>query len=336
MTVLRAVVWNELEKLVRRRWLLIVLVTAAVVGLGIAIELAAPQPGDWKSQTRQEIAQLRAAEDDLKSAPSGVPAGFQTSLLSALDKQIAAEQYLVDHDVPPSDWYPAGRAIGTILKTGFGFLLLLFGWLAAESVAQERSDRTLGLLLSRPVSRGKVLFGKAIALQLVATAVLVAAMLPVYIATGLQHGGWAGLTTRIMVLDDPVKGVLAGNIELVPTWFYVLVALVLSLAAVLVAQALGLLVSILAKGPGLAIGATLCALLVLQPLAAVLKLTLKDPAWLHYTFWPYLSPSTELTSQPTIGLGYSSAGLSLSVLLVWGIAFLLVAVILFTHRSETS
>ena len=334
--MLRAVVWNELEKLVRRRWLLIVLVTAAVVGLGLAIELASPQPADWKSQTREQIAQLRAAKDQLQSAPEGVPAGFQASLNAAIDQQLAAEQYLLDHDIAPSDWYPAGRAIGTILKTGFGFLLLLFGWLAAESVAQERADRTLGLLLSRPVSRRKVLFGKAIALQVAATVVLLAAMLPVYVITGLQHGGWAALTTRIMVLDDPVKGVLAGNIELLPAWFYMLAAMVLSLAAVLVAQALGLLVSILARGPGLAIGSTLCALLVLQPLAAVLRLALKDPAWVHFTFWPYLSPSTELTSQPTMGLGYSSAGLSLSVLLVWAVAFLVVGVALFTRRSETS
>jgi len=334
--MLRAVVWNELEKLVRRRWLLIVLVTAAVVGLGIAIELASPQPADWRSQTREQIAQLRAAKDQLQSAPEGVPAGFQASLNAAIDQQLEAERYLLDHDIAPSDWYPAGRAIGTILKTGFGFLLLLFGWLAAESVAQERADRTLGLLLSRPVSRRKVLFGKAIALQVVATVVLLAAMLPVYVITGLQHGGWAALTTRIMVLDDPVKGVLAGNIELLPAWFYMLAAMVLSLAAVLVAQTLGLLVSILARGPGLAIGSTLCALLVLQPLAAVLRLALKDPAWLHFTFWPYLSPSTELTSQPTMGLGYSSAGLSLSVLLVWAVAFLVVGVALFTRRSETS
>ena len=334
--MLRAVVWNELEKLVRRRWLLIVLVTAAVVGLGIAIELASPQPADWRSQTREQIAQLRAAKDQLQSAPEGVPAGFQASLNAAIDQQLAAEQYLLDHDIAPSDWYPAGRAIGTILKTGFGFLLLLFGWLAAESVAQERADRTLGLLLSRPVSRREVLLGKAIALQVVATVVLLAAMLPVYVITGLQHGGWAALTTRIMVLDDPVKGVLAGNIELLPAWFYMLAAMVLSLAAVLVAQALGLLVSILARGPGLAIGSTLCALLVLQPLAAVLRLALKDPAWLHFTFWPYLSPSTELTSQPTMGLGYSSAGLSLLVLLVWAVAFLVVGVALFTRRSETS
>ena len=334
--MLRAVVWNELEKLVRRRWLLIVLVTAAVVGLGIAIELASPQPADWRSQTREQIAQLRAAKDQLQSAPEGVPAGFQASLNAAIDQQLEAERYLLDHDIAPSDWYPAGRAIGTILKTGFGFLLLLFGWLAAESVAQERADRTLGLLLSRPVSRREVLFGKAIALEVVSTVVLLAAMLPVYVITGLQHGGWAALTTRIMVLDDPVKGVLAGNIELLPAWFYMLAAMVLSLAAVLVAQALGLLVSILARGPGLAIGSTLCALLVLQPLAAVLRLALKDPAWLHFTFWPYLSPSTELTSQPTMGLGYSSAGLSLSVLLVWAVAFLVVGVVLFTRRSETS
>ena len=334
--MLRAVVCNELEKLVRRRWLLIVLVTVAVVGLGMAIELAAPQPGDWKSQTRLQIAQLQAAKGTLQSSPAGVPAGFQASLEGAIDRQIAAEQYLVDHDVPPSDWYPAGRAISTVLKTGFGFLLLLFGWLAAESVAQERAERTLGLLLSRPVSRRTVLIGKTAALQIVATGVLLAAMLPVYLITGLQHGGWAALTTRVMVLDDPVKGVLAGNIELLPTWFYLLVALVLSLTAVLVAQALGLLISILSRGPGLAIGATLGALLVLQPLAAVMKLSLKDPAWLHYTFWPYLSPTTELTSQPTLGLGYSSAGLSVTVLLVWAALLLVAGVTLFTRRSETS
>jgi ABC-2 type transport system permease protein len=336
LTMLRAVVWNELEKLIRRRRLVIVLVAVAVVGFGLVIDLATTQPADWKAQTRQQIAQLQATKAQLQGSAGGVPAGLKASFGSAVDQQIASEQYLIDHDIPPSDWYPAGRAISAVLRTGFGFLLLLFGWLAAESVAQERTERTLGLLLSRPVSRRTVLIGKAAALQIVATGVLLAAMVPVYVITGLQHGGWAGLTTQVMVLDDPVKGVLAGNIELIPTWLYVVVALVLSLTAVLVAQALGLLVSILSRGPGLAIGLTLGALFVVPPLASVMKVALKDPAWLHYTFLPYLTPTSELTSDPTGGLGYSSAGLSLAVLLVWAALLLAAAVIYFSRRSENA
>jgi ABC-2 type transport system permease protein len=332
--MLRAVIWNELEKLIRRRWPLIVLVTVAVIGLGLVIEFATPQQGDWKAQIRQQITQMQADKAQLQGSPAPLPAGLKASFGSAIDQQIASEQYLLDHDVPPSDWYPAGRAITIILKTGFAFLLLLFGWLAAESVAQERSERTLALLLSRPVSRRTVLIGKAAALQAVATAVLLVAMVPVYLVTGLQHGGWASLTTRVMVLDDPVKGVLTGNIELLPTWFYFLVALVLSLSAVLVAQALGLLVSILSRGPGLAIGLTLGTLFVLQPMASVIKLALKDPAWMHYTFLPYLTPTSELTSDPAIGPGFSSTGLSLAVLLVWAVLFLVAAVTLFSRRGE--
>jgi ABC-type transport system involved in multi-copper enzyme maturation permease subunit len=334
--MLPVVVWNELEKLIRRRGLLIVLVTAAVIGFGLVIDLATPQQADWKSQTRQQIAQLEADKVQAQHAPAGLPAGIEASLGSAIDQQIASEQYLVDHDVPPLDWYPAGRAVAIILKTGFAFLLLLFGWLAAESVAQERSEHTLALLLSRPVSRRTLLFGKAAALQIVATTVLLVAMVPVYLVTGLQHAGRASLTTSVMVLDDPVKGVLAGNIELLPTWFYVVAAVALSLAAVLVTQALGLLMSILSRGPALAIGLTLGTLFVLQPMASVVKLALRDPSWLHYTFLPYLSPSNELTSDPTVGLGYSSAGLSLTVLLVWAILLLVAAVTLFARRNESS
>lgn len=334
--MLRAVIWNELEKLIRRRWLLIVLVTVAVICLGLVIEFATPPQGDWKAQIRQQITQMQADKAQLRGSSAPLPAGLKASFVSAIDQQIASEQYLLDHDVPPSDWYPAGRAITIVLKTGFAFLLLLFGWLAAESVAQERSERTLPLLLSRPVSRRTVLIGKAAALQVVATAVLLAAMVPVYVVTGLQHGGWASLTTRVMVLDDPVKGVLTGNIELFPTWFYFVIALALSLTAVLTAQALGLLVSILSRGPGLAIGLTLGALFVLQPMASVIKLALKDPAWMHYTFLPYLTPTSELTSDPTAGPGFSSAGLSLAVLLIWAALFLTVAVVMFSRRGESS
>lgn len=333
--MLRAVVWNELEKLIRRRWLLIALVTVAVVGLGLVIELATPQTADWKSQTRQQISQLQSTKAQMQGSTS-LPVGLRDSFVSAIDQQLAAEQYLLDHDVPPSDWYPAGRASSVILKTGFGFLLLLFGWLAAESVAQERAERTLGMLLSRPVSRRTVLIGKAAALQIVATTVVLAAMVPVYLITGLQHGGWAAITTQVMVLDDPVKGVLAGNVELLPTWWYVAVALGLSLIAALVAQGLGLLLSIVSRGPGLAIGLTLGALFVLPPLASVVEFALKDPAWMHYTFLAYLSPAAQLTSEPTTGPGFSSAGLSLAVLLVWAAAFLIGAVTLFARRSETN
>jgi len=170
--MLRAGVWNGRERLIRRRWLLIGLLTVAVVGLGLVIDLASPQPADWKLQARQQIAQLQATKAQMQGSAAGIPAGLQASFGSAIDQEVASQQYLIDHDVPPSDWYPAGRAISTILKTGFGFLLLLFGWLAAESVAQERSEHTLGLLLSRPVSRRTVLIGKAVSLQIVAMAVL--------------------------------------------------------------------------------------------------------------------------------------------------------------------
>src|SRR5579864_8827319 len=99
--MLPVVVWNELEKLIRRRGLLIVLVTAAVIGFGLVIDLATPQQADWKSQTRQQIAQLEADKVQAQRAPAGLPAGLEASLGSAIDQQIASEQYLVDHDVPP-------------------------------------------------------------------------------------------------------------------------------------------------------------------------------------------------------------------------------------------
>lgn len=332
--MLRAIVWNELEKVVRRRWLLIAGVAAAVVGIGMSLQLAAPQPADWKTQIRDEISQMKAARAMLQQPPPGMPAGFESSVLATFDAQVSAEQYLLDHGVAPSDWFPAGRAISAILKAGFGFLLLLFGWLAAESITQERADRTLPLLLSRPVSRLKILAGKAIALQAVATAVLVGAMIPVYLVTGLQHGGWGALSARVMVLDDPIKGVIAGNVELVPTWLYLALALALSLAATLVALALGMLASVVARGPGLAVAGTLGGLLLLQPVAAMAKLSLNDPAWLHYTFLPYLAPTTELTSQPAAGLGYSSIGLSLGVLTLWAVVLLAGAMVFFKSRNE--
>jgi len=71
-------------------------------------------------------------------------------------------------------------------------------------------------------------------------------------------------------------------------------------------------------------------------MASAIKFALKDPAWLHYTFLPYLSPTSELTSDPTVGLGYSSAGLSLTVLLVWAGLLLVAALTLFARRGETS
>lgn len=334
--MLRAIVWNELEKVLRRRWLLIGLVTIAVVGIGLSLDLVQAQPGDWKVQASAQIAEMRSAEAMLQQPPPGLPANFQSQVNASIAAQVAAEQYLLDHDIPPSDWFPVGRAIGSILKTGFGFMLLLFGWLAAESIAQERADRTLGSLLSRPVSRLRVLAGKAIALQLIATAVLLAAMVPVYVITGLQHGGWTALANPVMVLQDPAKGVAAGNVALLPTWLYVAVAVAMSLAAILVALALGMLVSVIVRGPGLAVAGTLGALLLLQPLAAMAKLSLNDPTWLHYTFLPYLSPANELTSEPTVGLGYSSVGLSLWILVLWAVALGVIAAASFARRSETA
>jgi ABC-type transport system involved in multi-copper enzyme maturation permease subunit len=325
----------ELEKLWRQRKA--VLIGAAGLAAAITISSAALAPGGgrWQNVVQREIVQLRQERNQMQQAPAMMGAsGPAAQVATVLDREIAMKSFLLQKDVAPASWYAITGAAAGIFQTSFPIFLLVFGWLAAETVAQERNNQTLALLLSRPVSRLSLLLAKAGALFVVAACVLSGALLVSYVGLGLLHGGWIAVNSNVLVFASVSDGALVHNALALPAWLYVVGCFLLSLLAVLVAQGLGLLTSVLAKTAGIAVGLTLGCLFALPGIMGVLQASVKLPALAQYMFFAQVLPAATLADRPAPGAGVSHLPGTVISLVFWAVLFLAASGVMFQRRDE--
>ena len=160
-----SLVRNELQKTWRSRW--IVFAVMGVIFLLIAGGLytyyvvtvgrwSPPAAVAWQTTVRADIANNQQQLDQLeqiKAQPGSTPGGGGQFGLDDAIKQVQQaindDQYLLDHDIAPVQSFSITLAALFALGGIVMFLLIrIFGWLASEQIAGERSDRTIAILLS--------------------------------------------------------------------------------------------------------------------------------------------------------------------------------------------
>jgi ABC-type transport system involved in multi-copper enzyme maturation permease subunit len=308
----------------------------------------------WQTTLRAEIAndqqQLNAMEQ-AKGLPNGAPTSGPFSIESAIaqvKQQIADDQYLLDHDIAPLQSYSitvaALFAMGGIVM----FLIIrIFGWLASEQLAGERSDRTLAILLSRPMSRSQLLLTKAIASFLISLAVVVVTFLVVYAVFAFVEGSVGPVTGQVGLAVDAAKPLGASNLVVMPIPVFVLMCLGAAMLGVLCVQGMSLLVSAI-FGRWAAIGITLAVLFgapLVSTVVAVIIIGISQDAnkahFLNYLFVNVLAPVSSVSAVFGNGpAGPSGTGLGefeteLLTLAAWTVAFFAAAWLLFRRKEET-
>lgn len=361
MTLLPALVRNELEKTWRSRWIVFAVIGAIflLISGGLYIYYVAskgrwspPPPVAWQTTVRDDLA---ANQDQLSSMEQaqqgggpnvGDPSGL-AGAMAFVKQQISDDQYLLDHNIAPVQSF----SITLAALFGFGgivmFLLLrIFGWLAAEQIAGERSDRTIAILLSRPMSRDQLLFAKAVASFLISLLVVVVTFGVIYAVFAFILGSIGPIGGSVGIAVDGSKPLGGGNLVVMPIALFVLMCLGATMLGVLCVQGMSLLVSAV-FGRWAAIGITLAVLfgapLVSTVVAGILYAISQDPNkghFLNYVFVNVLAPVSALT--PVFGngptgpsaTGMGEFGFQLSVLAVWTVAFFTAAWLLFRRKQE--
>ncbi len=225
-----SLVRNELEKTWRSRWIVF-----AVVG-GIFILIAgglytyyvfsqhrwSPPPAvAWQTllhseiaSNQQTLAQLQAIKQQQSSTGGGFRGGFGVDAGIARAQQgIADDQYLLDNNIAPLQSFSLTLAAVFGLGGIFMFLLIrIFGWLASEQIAGERSDRTIAILLSRPMSRDQLLLAKAVASFLISLAVVLVSFLVIYAMLAFILGSIGPVNGQVAIAIDGSKPLGAGNL----------------------------------------------------------------------------------------------------------------------------
>ena len=353
---------NELQKTWRSRW--IVFAVMGVIFLLIAGGLytyyvvtvgrwSPPAAVAWQTTVRADIAnnqqELNSLEQ-IKQQGDGPQGGGQFGLddaIAQVQQQINDDQYLLDHDIAPVQSFSITLAALFALGGIVMFLLVrIFGWLASEQIAGERSDRTIAILLSRPMSRDQLLLAKAVASFLISLAVVVVTFLIVYAIWAFVTGSVGPLTAQVGIAVDGSKPLAGNNLVVMSIPLFVLMCLGGAMLGVLCVQGMSLLVSAV-FGRWAAIGITLAVLfgapLVSTVVGGIIFAISQNPNKAHvlnYLFVNVLAPVSALTpvfgngpAGPS-GTGMNEFGFQIATLAVWTVAFFLAAWLIFHRKQE--
>ena len=357
----------ELQKTWRSRWIVFAVMAGIFVLIagGLYIYYVAsksrwspPAAIAWQTTVREDIANNQQQLDFLEQAkqnPGNGPKDFGPgpgpeldNIIAQVQQQIDDDQYLLDHNIAPVQSFSITLAALFGLGGIVMFLLLrIFGWLASEQIAGERSDRTIAILLSRPMSRNQLLLAKAVASFLISLAVVVVTFLIIYAIWAFVQGSIGPLTGDVGVAVDGSKPLRGTNLFAMPIWLFVLMCLGGAMLGVLCVQGMSLVVSAV-FGRWAAIGITMAFLfgapLVSTVLGAILFAISQDPSrahFLNYLFVNVLAPVSALTpvfgngpAGPS-GTGMSEFGFQVSVLAAWTVGFFIAAWLLFRRKQET-
>jgi ABC-2 type transport system permease protein len=369
VSILASLIRNELEKTWRSRWI----VFAVLFGLFLLIAVGLysyfvyrehrwtpPAPVAWQAQLRDEIAgnqQNIVGLEQIKQQTEGqggtVKVGGRNGPGISIDQAIAQaqqgiadDQYLIDHNIAPVQSFAIAQASLFALGGIVMFLLTrIFGWLASEQIAGERSDRTITILLSRPPSRNQVLLSKAIASFLISLVVVLLSFVVVYAMFSFWLGSPGSLTDQAAVAIDGAKPLGPGNLLQVPIYLFVLMCIGAAMLGVLCVQGMSLLISVV-TGRWAAIGITLALLfgapLVSTVVAGILFLisgSQDSSHFLNYLFFNILAPVGSVApafgnSTATAGSGIHEFTAEVETLAVWTFGFFLAAWLLFRRKQE--
>jgi len=367
MSLVLSLIRNEVEKTWRSRWIVFAVLGALflLIAGGLYIYYVhlenrwTPQaPVAWQSQLRdqmksneQEIVNLEQVKQQGRGGTVrvGGRGGADLTLDQAIaqaKQAISDDQYLLDHNIAPVQTFAIAQAALFALGGIVMFLLIrIFGWLASEQIAGERSDRTITILLSRPPSRDQVLSAKAMASFLIGLAVVLVTLLIIFGMFAFWFGSPGSLSDQAGIAIDGNNPLGPGNLLQMPIWLFVFMCLGAAMLGVLCVQGMSLLISVL-TGRWAAIGITLALLfgapLVSTIVAGILFLisgSQDSSHFLRYLFFNVLAPVGSVA--PTFGNTTAAAGSGVTefvseveTLAVWTVGFFLVAWLLFRRKQE--
>ena len=364
MTIILSLVRNEFQKTWRSRWIVFavlggvfLLIAGGLYAYYVHLEgrWTPPAAVAWQSTLRDQITANQRSITDLEQIKQQNPGGVVRigreglgidQAIAEAKQAIADDQYLLDNNIAPVQSFAVAQASLFALGGIVMFLLIrIFGWLASEQIAGERSDRTITILLSRPPTRNQVLLAKALASFLVSLVVVLLTLLIVYAMFAFWFGSPGSLSDQAGVAIDGAKPLGPGNLVQMPIWLFVLMCVGAAMLGVLCVQGMSLLVSVV-TGRWAAIGITLAVLfgapLVSTVVSGVLFLISgsQDTAhFLNYLFVNVLAPVGSVA--PTFGNSTASAGsgiaefrVEVETLAVWALGFFLAAWLLFRRKQE--
>lgn len=327
MISLYPLVQNETIKMLKkRRFLVILLIVAVLVPIFTYARLKVAQDykkqfgtDDWRIETQHKINDFT----NRLSSPR-VPEDWK----KFLRVEVKRLEYALDKNIDPMSPNGVTFTREFIRNSLILFLPLLISVIGADIVSSEQSTGTIKLLLTRPVSRWKILTSKLIALIMFVSLILLMTGLLSYLISGTVFGyhGWR----EPVLVGFEVQGdnLSTANAYAVDQWQFLLMELGLAWFSCVVVACMSLMVSVLVRSTAAGMGIMLAALIagtILSNMASSWK-SAKYLFMINLQTIDFLTGS--LPSVPELTLPFS-----ITVLSVWAVGALAVAFAVFTKRD---
>lgn len=315
---------NEVLKLLkRRRFRVVILILVGLIGLVVFAQSRArarsQQTKDWHVRAQERVARM---QNFLRSGRAPATAQRWTRF------EMARLQYHLDRDINP-DAMSGPLFVRLFANVSSHLLLPLLALIfASDIVSSEFSQGTIKLLLTRPVSRTRVLASKLAALVLAITLTVLIGGVVAYALGSLAYGwsGWgAPVLTGFRAGGDALD---VAGVRAVVLWKDAVVVYGLAWFAALNVGALGFLTSVLLRSTAAAMG-TMFAALITGSILPLVAPTWEAQKYLFVTSLPL--PDYYSGAPPPIpGI---TVGFSVVVLAAWAAASLVVAFAVFARRD---
>jgi ABC-2 type transport system permease protein len=302
------------------------------------------KPIDWREVLNTELkdleSQLKQTEDVMSDEGSAQEKQYLVNRITQL-------KYLKEHDIKPMKGYEFNSINFTnefMQILGAIFLVVGIGVFVSDMVSGECTPPTLKVLITQPMSRGKVLLSKFIAVTVVGIALIVAIQAIYFVAIGLISGFGnmnypmaAGslyefdLSTISSNGGHPLK-LVEGSTYFIPAWEYILRAVGIQVIFIIAATAFAFFASTLFKSSMISMAvstvAVIVAVVMLQSISALKKYS-------AYVFTSYGDAGQLINgsiasafNNPKITMGFA-----LIVLGVWTVVSYLAAHFIFTKKD---
>ncbi len=335
MRVMLGLVENECLKILRRkRFRIVLIVLAALLCLVVFAQYRQQQnqrkehpERDWKAQVEKRASDLERQMNQRR----GIPEQWKRWMRYEAGRL----RYYLSKNLNPNSlsgpMFTRGFAgVGSVLL--IPLLIAVFG---ADLVSSEFAEGTITLLLTRPVTRWKVLLSKVVAMMLFTSLTLLAAFLLAWGISGAAFGwsGWgAPILTGFRLSGSSASAAFdLRGVRIVPLWQDMFAAWGLAWFSALAVGSITLLLSVVFRSAAAAMG-TMMATLVGGTILSRVASDWDGAKWFFVTNLPLPDFYAGL---PTPFEGMTLA-FSVWVLLSWAVASLAAAFLLFTTRDVTA
>lgn len=270
-----------------------------------------PNNSSWKADLENQNETLKA---DVESMPGDQNKAY-------IERQIAQNEYRIEHDMPPDQEYSVWAYMTDMLP--MVDLVALFAIIiAAGMVANEFSWGTIKLLLIRPISRVKILLSKYVIVLLFSLLMLAVLFVLSFIFGAIFFG-----------LGDPTPYLAYVDGEIVEKSHVVhlIVSYLLESVGLLMFSTMAFMISAAFRNSSLAIGISIFLLLMGETITSLLAIKFD---WAKYLLFANIDLNQYFDVRPL--MDGMTLGFSLVTLLVYFIIFQTISFMAFVKRDITA